>query len=1032
MSFRFGQKFRIAFMAGASLVVATGLAIAADDETPETVVVTGSRIPRPELDMPNPVQSLGAAEILHSGTTNVTDYLKRIPALQGSLGDVETSGLNTTVTDAGSSLSGLNLLNLRNLGFDRTLVLEDGQRIVGSSTGDTGVDINTIPITLIDRVDVVTGGSSAVYGADGVTGVVNFVMKHDLEGVDARVQGGGAQDGGAGKYIAAVSVGHNFDEGRGNLELTYEMTVQDHLNYKQRDFTNTNGAIFFVPNPANIDGSNPNLPANIPTKRGTIYAVNGIGAIDTDFDFNPDILTNGNPYNPGSIIDGEFAIGGDGLPLAAAFNADLIPNEHRHIAQVTGDYEFSHWFKLSGEFRFAHVDTSSQSEPAFYEGQAVTDQNPFLPQSARDAITANGTGGSGPDGSAIGLLFQYPYNIPGVPLVEDVSRQTYRANFGASGDLPAPSALHDAKWAVNFVYGQTDITDRFRNDLVSDRFASSLDAVTDPATGQPTCRSNLEPGTTPANVGDVFGPDNAIFDFVLGYPTSGYPLTFTPGPNSGCVPINIFDPKANNKKALAFAFPTLTNTGILTQYDVNGYVTFNLPEFKDWGFDNPVSMVIGGEYRRESSSSFSPPISTTPSLYFDGGSAPVKGSFDVTEAFGEISIPVFSDRSWASELTFDLAGRVSNYSTAGTDDTWKLGVVYSPIPGIKFRASDAVAVRAPNVGELFAPQQSLFEGINDPCDPANIHAGTGFRLQNCQTLLDNLLGPGHYTAGVTPVQDGTTVSTLVGGNPLLGPETARTYTAGIVLQPDFIDNLVMTMDYYRVSISNAIEAPTAQSVADQCVDLSSINNAFCSQITRRTTDQGSNNPLGGISVARSTQINVALFYTAGEDFTVSYHSDLNDYFGEDSGTLDLHLIGNHLDKIATTSLPGEAATDTSNETGSPFWQLNIDAVWALDGWTVDYNWQWYNGILNFTRQSVESEPNIVAPNFIHSADQNIHSISIGYDVTKDINVYGGVDNIFYQKPSPNDAGQGIPASPIGRFFYAGVRFNTDDLSDIGL
>src|SRR6201999_4335647 len=152
--------------------------------------------------------TLNAEDIVHSGTTNLTDYLKRIPALQGSLGDVETTGLNTPATDAGSSLSGLNLLNLRNLGFDRTLVLEDGQRLVGSSTGDTGVDTNTIPITLIDRVDVVTGGSSAVYGADGVTGVVNFIMKRDLEGMDARIQAGGAQDGGAEKYLAAVSVGH--------------------------------------------------------------------------------------------------------------------------------------------------------------------------------------------------------------------------------------------------------------------------------------------------------------------------------------------------------------------------------------------------------------------------------------------------------------------------------------------------------------------------------------------------------------------------------------------------------------------------------------------------------------------------------------------------------------------------------------------------------------------------------------------------------------------------------------------------------
>ena len=188
-------------------------------------------------------------------------------------------------------------------------------------------------------------------------------------------------------------------------------------------------------------------------------------------------------------------------------------------------------------------------------------------------------------------------------------------------------------------------------------------------------------------------------------------------------------------------------------------------------------------------------------------------------------------------------------------------------------------------------------------------------------------------------------------------------------------------------------------------------------------------PAGSISQARSTQINVALFYTAGVDFTATYHADLDDYFGSDSGALDLHLIGNHLDKVAMTPLPGQAPTDMSNEPGSPFWQFNIDASWTLDKWSVDYNWQWYNGILNFKRQTVLSEPNVVAKNLIHTADQNIHSIQVGYDASSEIHVYGGIDNLFYQKPSPNNDDIGYPVSPIGRFFYAGVKFNTDDFSD---
>jgi outer membrane receptor protein involved in Fe transport len=1025
---------RAAFLIGAATFLVTGAARAADANSGdasgvETVVVTGTHIPRPEYELPNPTTTLKAEEILHSGTINLTDYLKRVPALTASLGDVATTGLNTPATDAGSSLGGLNLLNLRNLGFDRTLVLEDGQRIIGSSTGDSGVDVETIPITLIANVDVVTGGSSAVYGADGVTGVVNFVLKHDLEGIDARVQVGGAEDGGASKYIAAVSVGHNFDNSNGNIELTYETSVQDHLNFLQRSFTRPGGAIFFVPNPANSGGTDPTQPANIPTKNAFIIGFSGIGAIDSNLDGNPDFLGNGTPYDIGSPINGEFTLGGNGLPAAAAFGADLIPNQHRQIVQLTGDEEFSRWFKLTGEFRYAHVDTSSASEPSFFEFQAITDQNPFLPANVAAAITANGTSGLGPDGSALGLLNEFPYLIPGTALVENVMRNTYRSVIGASGDFPLPDFFHDSKYNLHLVYGQTDIQDNIEHDLESDRFAAALDAVIDPATGKPTCRSNLEPGTTPANLGPL-GLGNT-FDLLLGFPTSGYPTSFTPGPSSGCSPINLFDPTANNKAALAFAFPTLHNTGILTEWDVNGLVSFDFPQVQDIGFAKPLSAVLGGEWRRESSSSMSPALSTTPGLFFNAGASPVKGNFDVAEAFGELSIPVLADQPYAQELSFDLAGRVSSYSTAGTDETWKLGFVYSPIADIKFRGTDAVAVRAPDIGELFAPQQQVFQQINDPCDPAFIGQGTPFRTANCQALMDGLLGPGNYTAGVTPVQSNVTTPVLIGGNPKLSPETARTYTVGVVLQPGFIPGFVATIDYYRVSITNAIEAPTAQAVADQCVDLSTINNPFCAQITRRTTAAGVGSPAGSISQGTSTQINVALFYTAGVDFTAAYHADLDDYLGPDSGQLDLHLIGNHLDKIATTPLPGQAPKDTSNQPGSPFWQFNLDAAWSLDKWSVDYNWQWYNGILNFTRQTVISEPNVIAKNLIHTADQNIHSIQVGYDVSSELHLYGGIDNIFYQKPSPNNADIGYPVSPIGRFFYAGVKFNTDDFSDFG-
>src|SRR6185312_4299135 len=185
--------WRNAILASAALLVAAPFSAIADDTT-ETVVVTGTRIPRPEFDLPNPTMTVGSEQIEHSGTVDLGDYLKRIPALVGSLGNFQTNGYGTPASNDGSSLGGLNLLDLRNLGYVRTLVLIDGHRSVSESTGSAAVDIDTIPISITDRVDVTTGGASAVYGADGVSGVVNFIMKHDLDGVLARAQAGTSND----------------------------------------------------------------------------------------------------------------------------------------------------------------------------------------------------------------------------------------------------------------------------------------------------------------------------------------------------------------------------------------------------------------------------------------------------------------------------------------------------------------------------------------------------------------------------------------------------------------------------------------------------------------------------------------------------------------------------------------------------------------------------------------------------------------------------------------------------------------------
>lgn len=1012
-------RIRSAVWALVTLFPATAFA----QETPqvETVVVTGTRIPRPAYDMPNPVATLSSSEIQHSGTTNLTDYLKRVPSLAGSLGDFQTSGYNTPAANDLSSLGGLNLLDLRNLGYVRTLVLVDGHRTVSESTGSAAVDIDSIPISLVDRIDVATGGASAVYGADGVSGVVNFVMKHDLEGVHAKVQLGTSEDGGGSKYIETLTAGHNFDDDKGNVTATYEGSNQDRLYFTQRSFTRVGGFTAFVPNPDDKHGDNPFLPDFIPTNDAEFLFSAPTGAITTDFDKNtnkhlyPNYLGDGSFFDIGTPVGGGVAIGSDGMPFANDLQGDFQPKAQRHIAQLESTYAFNNYFKLQGSFQYAGVDTTSISYPTFDDSTVLLPDNAFLVQDVALAIV-NAKHHEG-------LLREDYLQLRNG---EEVKRNTYRGSLDLSGNIPSPSFLDKFRYDVSYVYGRTDVEDIQLNNRIEDRFFAALDSVIDPATGKPTCRSNLDPSAVPPDLHKIFKGFFAFTDTDTLDPAD-FPFTFTPGPNSGCVPFNPFDPKFDNRASIAFMTTNTHTRGMLTQNVISGFVSADVPAFKDWGFAKPLSLVLGGEYRRETSAA-TPDALTQAALVWIGGSSPVHGSFDVYEEFAEASLPIFEGRKYAEELEIDGAVRQSHYSTAGDSTSWRFGGVWSPREGLKFRATDAVAVRAPNIGELFAPLEHGFAFVNDPCDKLYVFSGTPFRPINC-TLIEDALGV-PYEAGKTSTQTDQSTPSIIGGNIDLQPETARTLTAGVVVQPEIVPNLVFSVDWYQVHIANAIEAPSAQSVSDECVDLSTIDNPFCAAVQRTATG----NFPGSISQVTAQEINVASFATDGVDFSVTYHLDLQDVIEKDLGSLDFHLIGSRLGVLSTVPLPGEAGVESANTfdggvdgSVAPRWQANLDIVWTWDPVTIDYNIDWYNDVFALDRQTIEAQPDVYAKKYLHIPARFVQSIQLDYEFAKGWDIYGGVDNLFYQKPSIGQ--NGLPVEPLGRFFYMGMKTDLgfDDL-----
>jgi outer membrane receptor protein involved in Fe transport len=1001
-------------LAGASVATATTIAVA--QEEPETVIVTGSRIPRPEIALANPVVSVSSAAIADSGKTNITDYLKRIPALSGSLGDNDLNGFATPSQDDGTSLGGLNLLDLRNLGAKRTLVLIDGQRQVASATGSAVVDTATIPITLIDRVDVVTGGASAIYGADGVSGAVNFIMKHDLEGVSSRFQGGTSQDGGGSKYLAAISYGHNFDDGKGNVSVTFEGSYQDRLFFTQRDFTKVGGATFFIPNPNNL-ADDPSLPQFVPSTNAQFIFSAPTGAIDTDLDGNPDFLGNGNVYNPGINLDGVRATGSSGQPFANVLEGDFQPTQRRAIAEADAHYDFSDYLHVSGSFKYAMVDSKSFNTPPFDDFVMINPDNAFLPADVATAIANNGLGQ--------GVLSE---DYLALRRAEEIKRNLYRFNINANGNIPFdPSIMDNVKYSFSYVYGQTDIDDIDVGNRIEDRFFAAMDSVNGP--NGPTCRSNINPGAVPPDLTAIF-PGFTQFTDTDNFDSSRFPATFTPGPNSGCLAFNPFDPNANQRKAIAWFSANTDTRGVLTQNVLSGYFNADFDQFKHWGFAGPLSLVVGGEYRKETSSSTPDPLVQN-DLVFDSGTLPVAGRFDVAEFFAEANLPIILDQPFAKELSVSGAVRQSHYSTAGDATSWNVGGIWQPIDLLRFRATEAYAVRAPNVGELFAPQQRLFNTVNDPCDSTEVNAGTPFRQANCIALFQQLGLP--YDPATANLSTGSTIPVLTSGNATLRPESARTFTAGVVITPPD-SNFVFTADWYNVAITNAIVAPTPQQIADECVDLSSIDNPFCASVSRFTTP-GSQFP-GAVSSVTSTEINVASYVTAGLDVSATYQAETQDWFGDDYGVVTFHLVGNYLDKLSTTPLPHQKAVESSGTvTGgldglpTPKWSGNFDILWNIEQWTFDWNISATASTLNEAdRTTLLADPNRYAETFKRVPGVFTHDIQVNYEAKPGWNVYAGINNLLYQKPAIGF--QTTPVDPLGRFFYAGIRIDTAKLDDL--
>lgn len=945
--------------------------------------MTGTRLRLPDYKTTNAVTSVTSEQIRNEGVTNLTDFLQQFPALTGSV-DLED---NASTADQASV--GLTLLDLRNLGSERTLVLVNGRRHVAGAPGSAAVDINTIPIALIDRVEIQTGGASAVYGADGVSGVVNFVLKRNFEGLDVRVQYGAPEQAGGETFLGSAVAGANFDDDKGNVTVAVEIYDLQEINRDDRDYARSGNRETLVNNP----GTNPSETSTRVFRRDVRYIDSSrLGAVYTDNDFTDtlsgvDFTGDGNPWADGIDVGDFSMIGGSGT-RTDEYVDQLLPGQDRQTLNLTGAYDFSRAFRLSGELKYVQTHTAFVGQPTFDFFVPILPDNAFIPA----PILADASQ-PGALFDTDGALYVTTDNFGLGNTAREIDRQTFRGVLAADGDI-----TDWLQYNLSVVYGRTQEDSTYINNRINERWFAAIDAVDD-GSGNIVCRSDLDPTALPP--GFEGGP-------------ADFGTTFTPGAGSGCIPINIFGGQIS-PAAAAWVNTNTKSKATIQQTVVTGFLTgdttawFELPA-------GPISYVAGAEYRLEKSKSIASKLELDAAdagydITWGGQGTNTIGDFDVWEVFGEASVPLIANEPAVKEFRIDGAVRYSDYSTSGPSISWKAGAQWRIDDNAMFRSTVARAVRAPNISELFLPNTQTFAGLIDPCDNDQIDLDPD-RAINC--VADGM------PVGFNDTNSAS-VEGRVGGNLNLKPEKGDTFTAGFVYTPTYLKGFMASVDYYEIELTDAINFFDAQTILDYCYDLPRPNQ-FCALVSRDPTTFL-------VDGFEQIGVNVSAYKTKGWDFTMRYRLDPQNlgWVEDDIGAFNFTLVANRLNTLAFTLLQGEEPDEHAGDAGAPQWQATFDLTWAYEDWQVNYGYQWQDETYRASRERLAIDPNYNPPGYNFYSDVSVHDLQVRYQVSPLIQIYGGVNNFTNQEP---DRGLlDTPVNPVGRFFYLGATARLGSLTE---
>lgn len=990
-----------------------------DGESSGPIVVTGSRIRRPNLESVVPITSVSQTELANQGQANIGDALNDLPSLRSTFSQQNSGQFIGT--------AGLNFLDLRGLGTTRTLVLVNNRRHVTASAGDFRIDVNTIPRDLTERVDIVTGGSSAVYGSDAIAGVVNFVLKRDFDGFRIRGQAGVSDEMDRGVQTVSATLGRNFAEGRGNVAVNFEIVNAEPLFFRDRDSQTGafSGFCGFVP--AENTAGEPAAGNGIPDNqfrcglRGGSFSTGGtVGGIGGGrflrFDRNGNLFTD---IPTETFVNTNTQVGGTSNTFRET--GQLAVGLDRYNANLLAHFDVSEAFRPFLEAKFVRLDIQQESGPSFIQGNTsaffannfgaavppIRCSNAFLSAQALATLRSFGLCAN----LATGTIGLQRNNIDFGTRGEDNQRDTYRIVAGFEGDFN-----DDWHYEVSGNYGKFKSLSNQKNNLVfadingnPAGFALAIDAVRNSA-GQIVCAVNAD--ATTANDAP------------------------------GCVPINLFGEGAPSQAALDFINTTSQLRERASQLDLIAFVNGDLSQLFELP-GGPIAFVLGGEYRREKAFFAADPLSQSGATFFNAFDTFDPPTFNVKEVFGELSLPLLRDLPFARELTISGAARYSDYNTkADKTFAYNISGTFSPVSDIRFRANYSKSVRVPTLGDLFSPQTQNFGFITDPCNAINITAGP-FRAANCAALgVPTTLRPGSELecggTSATPPPVGrrpgdpffncraalANTGFLSGGNPDLEEEVGKSLTIGGVLTPRFLPGFSLTVDYYDIKVKKLIAALSVNGIVTLCVDQPTINNQFCDALISPRDALGFfQNP-----VALSGGINFAAQRTRGLDFDAAYRRTFSNGY-----RLNLRGIATYV--LERTDFTNPAIPDFGNrilsELGDPQFSAALITSLGIGNLDIQHSMRYIGkqtiGVFE-AQNSFEGRPPTNADQFadIYYTDVFFHDLRTSYKVDDNFRAYFGVDNVLDRKPPLGLTGSGSGSaifSSIGRYFYAGAQID---------